>query len=688
MKRKTKYIIIGLIVIVLIAVLFYINASFSDVLENDARVAPESLLTYYIDVIYDGKDREVSVSGDDSLAKVYSDYIYVEDKLPEGLVFQKFVADSDIGAVTRGTGSACVGYVVDDSLVYDETTNKVSFSVKNLQAGCKLTVGIVTKTPKLTTARMDFYNTAFARERDFPVFSNTVHAFMGDTDDDEDVSGNKYSVTYKYSSDVAGAPSLPEAQTYLKGNTVSVAMSPVMSGYTFSGWSSSDVTVDSEKGTFVMPSKNVVFTGGFTKNKTYSVSYRVDGDIPDGYTIPSTKSYSEGEDVTVDSLKAGDVIDGYRFTGWTSNDAEFITDINSDTGLSSSIFTISNKNVEIVGSFERISYKVTYKFQGTDMPDNANELLPTEASYYPGDTVTVSDNVSASGYEFLGWYKDKTFIMPEEDVVIYGEWKILPTKFDLKISNTIDQYRPCYDKGEIVDFKIVVSNPNSNFSVSDVIVEMGLSGIEVVSSSNYTVDNNYVKIPTIKALGSIEILAKYKTSGTTLSKKVESYTNKVSVLGALANIDNYELTDDVISDTNSFKVSDIVLSVGVTDKDNNNLSGSEFSLTINGNDVSSDDKLNFRVLPDSAYTLKQSRVASGYVINKDTFSVVVDSDGNIKIDGEDYNNNNYVIVNQKINVLPNTGGPGIMYVMFLGVFIVVIGGLLYLYLLKHNLRGK
>ena len=67
---------------------------------------------------------------------------------------------------------------------------------------------------------------------------------------------------------------------------------------------------------------------------------------------------------------------------------------------------------------------------------------------------------------------------------------------------------------------------------------------------------------------------------------------------------------------------------------------------------------------------------------------MVDSDGNIKIDGEDYNNNNYVIVNQKINVLPNTGGPGIMYVMFLGVFIVVIGGLLYLYLLKHNLRGE
>ena len=54
-----------------------------------------------------------------------------------------------IGAVKRSDGTSCPGSVVGDfaGLVYNESTRTVSFKVKNLQAGCKLTVGIVTTTP-------------------------------------------------------------------------------------------------------------------------------------------------------------------------------------------------------------------------------------------------------------------------------------------------------------------------------------------------------------------------------------------------------------------------------------------------------------------------------------------------------------------------------------------------------------
>lgn len=48
-------------------------------------------LTYYLDVYYDGKDSEATVSSDTALAKVYSDLILVEDKIPDGLTFKEFV---------------------------------------------------------------------------------------------------------------------------------------------------------------------------------------------------------------------------------------------------------------------------------------------------------------------------------------------------------------------------------------------------------------------------------------------------------------------------------------------------------------------------------------------------------------------------------------------------------------------
>ena len=63
--------------------------------ENDVRVKENSELTYYIDVIYDGKDSSVVSSSDIATSSVYSDYIEVTDKIPEGLTFLGFVNSED-----------------------------------------------------------------------------------------------------------------------------------------------------------------------------------------------------------------------------------------------------------------------------------------------------------------------------------------------------------------------------------------------------------------------------------------------------------------------------------------------------------------------------------------------------------------------------------------------------------------
>ena len=520
---KKKYLIIAIVALIFGFVIYNFSNSMA-MIENDSQVEPNSKLTYYIDVIYDGKDLEAVTSSDTATAKVYSDYIYVEDKIPEGLTFNKFITaeDGTIGAIKRSDGSSCSGYVVDDEdgLHYDTNTNMVSFKVNGLQAGCKLTVGIETTTPSLEGyTRRDFYNTASARENDFSVFSNTLHVFMGRD------SATLNTVTYQYTGTIpSGAPTLPNSNSYSEGVPVGVENNVTIAGYTFSGWTTEDVTVNN--GNFTMPNGNVVFTGSFTPKTTYNVSYSINGTKPKGYETPTTKNYGVGDDVIVDTLEEGDIINGYRFLGWT----------NTNIDLTDGIFTMPSNNVNLTGTFEKVTYTITYKFQGTDIPTNAESLIPETRSYAPGEIINLANNPTASGYEFLGWYHEDKFPMPEENITIYGEWKKKNGVFTPTIKKEIDNKKEAYKKGETISFKITITN-TANYPIKEVLVQENLKDIKFKEGEGYTVKGDrYVVIPTITANSSITLTATYKVEKETK----ETITNTVEITGALAD-NNYEL---------------------------------------------------------------------------------------------------------------------------------------------------
>ena len=681
MKDKKKIVIFGLSISLFVALLIVlINRSFAVPLDDGARVAPNSDLTYYIDVIYDGKDATAVSSSDTVTANVNSDYIYVEDKLPDGLTFKNFVTTSDgtIGAVKRSDGSSCPGYVVGDSagLVYDDTTRTVSFKVKNLQAGCKLTVGIVTTTPSLPRGkRLDFYNTAFARENNFTFKSNTVHVFMGDEE------ATLYTVTYKYTGTVPDGAPVPEVGSYSGGTTVGVEANPTIAGYTFSGWSTSDVTVSNNS--FTMPSKNVTFAGSFTAKTKYNVSYSISGTLPEGFVAPTTKSYGAGDDVVLDTLKVGDVINGYKFLGWSS----------STVDLSDGIFQMPNSNVTIIGRFEQIKYTVSYQFQGAVIPSNADSLLPASATYAPGEIVTVASEPVASGYKFLGWYKSATFEMPEEDVVIYGEWMRFSGYFVPTITITIPNQKSIYQNGEVVNFQITVKN-NASIAINDVMVQDYLDGATFNTGSNYTVlSDKIAKISTIVAGGSVTLTAKF-TAG---SDVVKDYVNTVELTGAIA--DNYYYLDTTKDYKVSahFKVANIELKINLVDAStSSSLTGGNFSLcsdsscttvVATGNDFKG-------LIPNTIYYLKQTKVPSGYMMTTD-FEIArlrVSNDGSLIL----YGGNNvsvpgsngiftFTVKSSKINMLPNTGGVGNIPYIVTGLIIIVVSSCGYvLYMRKKE----
>ena len=290
--------------------------SFAEIID-DVRVDVDSDLTYYLNVKEDGIDATGIESSDAQIANVLGGRVNVTDKIPEGLVFQGFVTTSDgtIGAVSRADNSIqCPGKVIDDTneetvdagtwnndhteyyyhgLHYNANTRTVSFSAEKIKAGCQLTVGIITKTPTTiddpsTTpieTRRDFYNTAFAAERGLTATSNTVHAFIGNS------SATLYDVTYAYEGDIpAGAPTTPSEESYAQDSTVPVNANPVLEGYTFSGWTTTDATVTD--GTFPMPNRNVRLVGLWTKNPEstrYNVTYVINGEKPADFMPPVQK---------------------------------------------------------------------------------------------------------------------------------------------------------------------------------------------------------------------------------------------------------------------------------------------------------------------------------------------------------------------------------------------------------------
>ncbi len=526
--------------------------SFAEIID-DVRVDVDADLTYYLNVKEDGIDATGIESSDAQIANVLGGRVNVTDKIPEGLVFQGFVTTSDgtIGAVSRADNSIqCPGKVIDDTneetvdtgtwnndhteyyyhgLHYNANTRTVSFSAEKIKAGCQLTVGIITKTPATiddpnTTpieTRRDFYNTAFAAERGLTATSNTVHAFIGNS------SATLYDVTYAYEGNIpAGAPTTPSEESYAQDSTVPVNANPVLEGYTFSGWTTTDATVTD--GTFPMPNRNVRLVGLWTKNPEgtkYNVTYVVNGEKPTDFMPPVQKQYEAGVSVPLDSTEKDANIDGYRFSGWSTSDATL-----SETG-----FIMPSQDVTIVGSFERISYKVCYAFEGAIIPAGAS--VPPCEDHYPGDTVTTAANPVAAGYDFLGWYKNATFTMPEENVAIYGEWAETLGTFTPQISKSLVDAQTEYIYGETVKFKITVHNPES-FAISDVYLQEELDGVVFVAPADdsYTVKTNTIAvIPSIPANSSVDVYAEYKVT----ENRTQTLTNIVELTGALA--DNHTL---------------------------------------------------------------------------------------------------------------------------------------------------
>ncbi|MBE6538827.1 MAG: VWA domain-containing protein [Ruminococcaceae bacterium] len=229
-----------------------------------------------------------------------------------------------------------------------------------------------------------------------------------------------FTVKYEYEGFVpSNADPLPSAKTYLHGAEVDVADNATAAGYTFSGWSSKQVTVTSG-GKFIMPESDVIITGHFNANT--GTPYKVEHYLQ---SLSDPSKY----DIVAEDTKTYTGTTGYSVTA-TLNSYEGFT-ARTDNILTG-IITPEPDILVIKLYYDRNSYNIDYRYFGIQPSGTPNIDIDTydQTGVPYGTTVFFGAKPTLENYAFSGWYwlaphvavTSDSFTMPAMDVIILGEF--------------------------------------------------------------------------------------------------------------------------------------------------------------------------------------------------------------------------------------------------------------------------
>lgn len=188
---------------------------------------------------------------------------------------------------------------------------------------------------------------------------------------------------------------------------------PQRTGYTFIGWTGTDLT---------QPTMNVTIPTGSHGDRTYTAnwqanSYLVSFDVAGGNSALNSATYTYDKSVTLPTPQR----DAYTFAGWYNGTQK----VSSGTWKTAS-------NVTLVAKWTPTTYKITYNL-GKVPASNTNKTQFTVES----STITLS-NLSYNYCTFEGWYSDSNFTnkvteIPKgtwKNITLYAKWDIQTFKIE------------------------------------------------------------------------------------------------------------------------------------------------------------------------------------------------------------------------------------------------------------------
>ena len=191
---------------------------------------------------------------------------------------------------------------------------------------------------------------------------------------------NTYSITY----DLNGGTASGNPTSYTVESATITLNQPTKTGYTFTGWSGTDLTGEDNL-TVTIPAGSTgdrSYTAHWSLN-TYSITYDLDGGTasgnPDFYTVESST-------ITLNPPTRT----GYTFIGWSG------TDLSGNDNLTVTIPAGSIGNRSYIAHWSLNTYSITYDLDGGTALGNP-DFYTVESS-----AITLNEPTKA-GYVFTGW---------------------------------------------------------------------------------------------------------------------------------------------------------------------------------------------------------------------------------------------------------------------------------------------
>ena len=191
---------------------------------------------------------------------------------------------------------------------------------------------------------------------------------------------NTYSITY----DLDGGTAFGNPDSYTVESATITLNQPTKTGYTFTGWSGTDLTGEDNL-TVTIPAGSTgdrSYTAHWSLN-TYSITYDLDGGTasgnPDFYTVESST-------ITLNPPTRT----GYTFIGWSG------TDLSGSDNLTVTIPKGSTGNRSYTAHWSLNTYSITYDLDGGTAFGNPDSYTVESA------TITLNQPTK-TGYTFTGW---------------------------------------------------------------------------------------------------------------------------------------------------------------------------------------------------------------------------------------------------------------------------------------------
>ena len=243
-----------------------------------------------------------------------------------------------------------------------------------------------------------------------------------------------YSITYI---GVEGADNSANSLTYTYNEATITLQDPTKTGYTFLGWTTTEVLIPTKNLTIVHNSiGNKEFVANWQAN-TYTITY----DVNTGNALDSnTQSVTYNSVFTLIFPTKTE----YTFEGW----------YNENVLVQDGIWNIAS-DVTLKARWKIISYNITYNgVNGADNSINPNNYT------YETDTITLQ-NPSRAGSEFLGWTTSNS-ITPTKNLTITknstgdkeftANWKVYYTYVD---STKTSLYFGLYPQTKVSDDTLI-----------------------------------------------------------------------------------------------------------------------------------------------------------------------------------------------------------------------------------------